>query len=69
MHIICRRVKHTNELIINGSVYDEYEGVVEYAHTLMACFNGHKIECVFDGFSSVKLFVDSQEVAKKIRLV
>lgn len=69
MHIVCRRVKHTNELIINNCVYDEYEGIVEFAHTLTACFNGHRVECVFDGISSVKLFVDSQEVAKKIRIV
>lgn len=69
MQIICRRVKHTNELIINGCVYDEYVGAVEFAHTLSAYFNGHKVECVFDGISSIKLFVDSQEIAKKIRLI
>ncbi len=69
MHIIVRRVKHTNELIINGCVYDEYEGIVEYAHTLVADVCGHRIEAVFDGAASIKLFVDSQEVAKKIRLI
>lgn len=69
MHIIVRRVKHTNELVINGCVYDEYEGVVEYAHTLTADLCGHRIEAVFDGATSIKLFVDSQEVAKKIRLI
>lgn len=69
MHIIVRRVKHTNELVINGCVYDEYEGIVEYAHTLTADLYGHRIEAVFDGAASIKLFVDSQEVAKKIRLI
>ncbi len=69
MHIIVRRIKHTNELIINGCVYDEYEGIVEYAHTLTADLSGHRIEAVFDGATSIKLFVDSQEVAKKIRLI
>lgn len=69
MHIIVRRVKHTNELVINGCVYDEYEGVVEYAHTLTADLLGHRIEAVFDGAASIKLFVDSQEIAKKIRLI
>lgn len=69
MHIIVRRVKHTNELIINGCVYDEYEGMVEYAHTLSADFCGHKVESVFDGATSIKLFVDGTEVAKKIRLI
>lgn len=69
MHIIVRRTKHTNELIINGCVYDEYEGIVEYAHTLTADLSGHRIEAVFDGATSIKLFVDNQEVAKKIRLI
>ena len=50
-------------------MYDEYEGVVEYAHTLTADLCGHRIEAVFDGATSIKLFVDSQEVAKKIRLI
>ncbi len=69
MHIIVRRVKHTNELIVNGCVYDEYEGMVEFAHTLRADVGAHKVEAVFDGATSIKLFVDGTEVAKKIRLI
>lgn len=68
MHIVFRRVKRTNELVINGCVYDEYEALAEFAHTLTAKVNGHRIEAVYDGASSVKIFVDSQLVAKKMRI-
>ncbi len=69
MHIIYRRVKHTNELIINGFVYDEYEAIAEFAHTLGADINGHRIEAGFDGRAKVFINVDSEEIAKKTRLL
>lgn len=68
MHIIYRRVKHTNELIVNGFVYDEYEALAEFAHTLIANVNGHQIEAIYDG-SYVKIIVDTEEKAKKIRIL
>ena len=68
MHIVFRRVKRTNELVINGCVYDEYVALAEFAHTLTANLNGHKVEAIYDGASSVKIFVDSELVAKKMRL-
>ncbi len=68
MHIIYRRVKHTNELVINGFVYDEYEAFAEFAHTLIANVNGHKIEAIYDG-RYVKIIVDSEEKANKIRII
>lgn len=68
MHIVFRRVKRTNELVINGCVYDEYVALAEFAHTLTAKINGHKIEAIYDGASSVKIFVDSELVAKKMRI-
>ena len=65
---ICyRRVKHTNELVINGKVYDEIIGVLEYPHVLKANVDGHYI-CV--GFTGTHSFinVDNEEIAKKLRL-
>lgn len=68
MHIIYRRVKHTNELVVNGFVYDEYEALAEFAHTLIANVNGHQIEAIYDG-SYVKIIVDTEEKAKRIRVI
>jgi len=65
---ICyRRVKHTNELVINGNVYDEIEGVVEYPHTLKAQIDGHSIEASYNGTYSI-ISVDGERAAKKLRL-
>jgi hypothetical protein len=65
---ICyRRVKHTNELVINGNVYDEIEGIMEYPHSLKAFIDGHYIVVGFDGLRSY-INVDGDNVAKKIRL-
>lgn len=69
MHIVYRRVKHTNELIINGYVYDEYEAIAEFAHTLAADINGHRIEAGFDGRAKVFINLDCEEIAKKTRLL
>ena len=66
---ICyRRVKHTNELVINGNVYDELEGIVEYPHTLTAQIDGHCITASYTGTHSV-ITVDGENIAKKVRLV
>lgn len=65
---ICyRRVKHTNELVINGYVYDEIVGIVEVAHRLSANVGGHHISAGYTGMHSI-IIVDNQVVSKKIRL-
>ena len=65
---ICyRRVKHTNELVINGNVYDELNGVVEFAHTIQANINGHNIAAGYTGSYSI-IAVDGEVIAKKFRL-
>ena len=65
---ICyRRVKHTNELVINGNVYDEIEGVLEFPHKLTAFVDGHCIEVGFTGTHSI-ISIDGENVAKKLRL-
>lgn len=67
---ICyRRVKatHTNELVINGNVYDEIEGVMEYPHVLKAQVDGHVFEAGYTGTHSF-ISVDGQDAARKLRL-
>lgn len=65
---ICyRRVKHTNELVINGNVYDEIKGVLEFAHILQAHIDGHHIAVGFTGNHSV-IYIDEKLIAKKLRL-
>lgn len=65
-NICYRRVKHTNELIINGNVYDELEGVIETAHVLKAWIDGHYITAGYTGTHSV-ISVDGENTVKKIR--
>lgn len=68
LDICYRRVKHTNELVINGNVYDEFIGVYEPAHALQAQINGHYIEAGYNGMHSF-ISVDGNIIAKKIRWV
>ncbi|MBQ2863481.1 MAG: hypothetical protein IJE84_04825 [Clostridia bacterium] len=66
---ICyRRVKHTNELVINGNVYAEFEGLIEPAHVLEAQIDGHCIQAGFTGTHSF-ISLDGENVEKKLRLV
>ena len=69
MHIVYRRVKCINELVINGCVYDEYEALIEYPHNLIAYVNGHKVEACSDKSSRLKILVDSELIAKKMRII
>lgn len=56
-HICYRRVKSVNELVVNGRVYDEKAGVIEFAHKLSAMVDGHRIEAGLDtgGYSFIIL--------------
>ena len=67
-HVVYRRVKRTNELVIDGYVYDDYEALVETEHWLRADIDGHVIEAGFDGkgFSYIK--ADGEVVKRKLRL-
>jgi hypothetical protein len=65
--ILYRRQNHTNELIVNGNVYDEIEGVIESDHSLEAVVDGHLIVAEFKGMHSI-IYFDGEEVAKKLRL-
>lgn len=67
--VVYRRVGKTNELVIDGRVYDEFVGLVEPAHSLEARIDGHHIEAGFDGSIHVYINVDGTEVLKKTRLI
>ena len=69
LYITYRRVKKTNELVINNNVYDEYTALIEMPHTLTATFAGHKIEAGCDTASRSFIKIDGEIVAKKLRLV
>lgn len=67
--IVYRRVKKTNELVINGRVYDEYEALAEQPHTLLAIVDGHKIEVTYDALSRMYILFDSEVLVKKMRII
>ena len=70
MRICYRRVKKTNELVINGYVYAEVEMLIEPSHGLSAVFNGHKVVAGFNSFTAKSyILVDDQQIAEKVRLV
>lgn len=65
---ICyRRVKRTNELVINGQVYDELEGQIEFDHSLSAWVDGHYVVAGLNGMHSY-ITVDGETLGKKLRL-
>ena len=67
---ICyRRVKRVNELVINGIVYDEKKGIIEFAHNLSAVIDGHKIEAGYDEDSYSYIKFDGKQIAEKRRIV
>lgn len=67
-HIVYRRIKSVNELVVNGKVYDEKKAVIEFSHNLFACIGGHTIEAGLDSDLSYIRF-DGQTIAKKKRLI
>lgn len=65
--ITYRRVKRTNELVINGKIYDEYVALMEFDHRLCATVDGHRITAGFEDFKSYITF-DGEILKKKRRL-
>ena len=67
---ICyRRVKSVNELVINGIVYDEKKGVIEFPHNLSAVVDGHTIEAGLSDDSYSYIMFDGEYLANKRRLI
>lgn len=67
--VIYRRVKRTNELVIDGRVYAEYTALIEKSHVLSAAIDGHAFAIIFDGFGVITLTVDNKSVGNGYRLV
>ncbi len=67
-HIVYRRVKRINELVIDHYVYDDVEMLMESAHALNARMDGHVIQVGYDGASHSYLRIDGEPVTKKLRL-
>ncbi len=68
-NIVYRRVKRTNELVINGRVYDEYTALVEYPHTLLAVIDGHTYLAGTSAGSKIFISVDDEQLVTKRRWV
>ncbi len=68
-HIIYRRIKTTNELVVNGRVYDEYEALIETPHALTAIVDGHRIEVQYDMTNHMYIMFDGKQLAKKLRII
>lgn len=68
-HICYRRKRCVNELIVNGKVYDEKKGILEFSHVLVACVDGHTVEAGFSGEGYSYIRFDGKRIAKKKRLI
>ena len=66
--IVYRRVKKTNQLVINDYIYDELTFGIEPEHSLSARLDGHEITVGYKSVSSRSyLIVDGKEIVRKIR--
>lgn len=68
-HIVYRRIKKTNELVINGNVYSEYSATMELPHELRAVIDGHGIAVGMDHASHSYISVDGNIVKRKLRWI
>lgn len=69
-YMICyRRVKTVNELVINGRVYDEKKGVIEFPHRLEAVVDGHIIAAGCDNDSYSYILFDGKTIERKFRMI
>ena len=67
---ICyRRVKHVNELVVNGLVYDEKKGIIEFTHKLCAVIDNHTIEAGYNDNDYSYIMFDGEPVAEKKRFI
>ena len=69
-HILYRRVKKTNELVIDNYVYGEYIAWAEFSHALTANIDGHTYIVGFNS-ATAKSFVkiDNITMLEKMRLI
>ena len=67
--VIYRRVGKTNELVIDGKVYDEYTASMELPHELTARVDGHEFAAGLTRGSRSYITADGETVAKKMRWI
>jgi hypothetical protein len=69
-NILYRRVKRTNELVIDGYVYDEYTALSELSHALTANLDGHRYMVGFDSRASTSFVkIDGITMIEKRRFI
>jgi len=68
-HVVFRRVKRMNQLVINGWVYAQVEMLIEPAHALQAVIDGHLITAGYDGNVHSFIELDGKLIAKKMRII
>ena len=68
-HICYRRVKKTNELVVNGMVYDEMTATMEPPHELTAVVDGHAIRAGLGEVTHSYIIFDGVTVARKARWI
>lgn len=67
-YVMCyRRVKFVNELVINGQVYAERKGFLEFAHKLCARVGGHTIEAGYSADNFSYICFDGKVIKRKRR--
>lgn len=67
--VIYRRVGKTNELVIDGKLYDEYTASMELPHELAARVDGHEFTAGLTKGSRSYITADGETVAKKMRWI
>ncbi len=70
MHILAYRSFGCTELVINGFVYDEIRGVVEFAYRLEAVVSGHRITLAMEpgaASADMVLYADGKEIGRMTR--
>ena len=68
--VVYRRVKKTNELVIDGKVYGEYTARVERSHILTAHVGGHAFAAGLGlGGSYSYIAIDGCEAVRKVRFI
>ncbi len=68
--IVYRRIGRTNELAVNGYVYDEYIKLMEFSHELSANVGGHRFTAGFDSKTAQSFMtVDGVTIKRKTRYI
>ncbi len=68
-HIAYRRTGRTNELVVNGRVYDEWKGLIETEHELHAAIDGNAVAAGLDRDSFAYIEFNEERIAQTLRSV